>query len=79
MNTVSVQVVLMKEMAQMTVKQLKQLLDSCDDDHKIRVWVEMKTDGEGIRLEGRKLCGVLDEDDLCCLCAMLYEPGEAHR
>lgn len=79
MNMVLAQVSLMNDMTPLTVKQLKQLLESCNDDHKIRVWVEMDTEGKGVRLEGRKLCGVTDEDDICCLGAMLYEPGEAHR
>ena len=79
MNMDLVQVMQMTEMTQLTVKQLKTLLEPCNDDHKIRVWTEMRNDNDEVYLEGRKLCGVVDEDDSCCLCAMLYKEGESHR
>lgn len=54
------------------VGQLKQLLETIDDDKEIRVWVEEEND-DGVKyLSGRRLIGLSDEEDRCCLCAAFY-------
>ena len=60
----------------MNVGQLKQLIEDVDDDKLIRVWVECKNKDDVTYLEGRKLAGVLDEEDRLCLCALYYNEGE---
>lgn len=66
----------MGEYVAMNVGQLKQLINDVDDDKPIRVWVECKNKDGVTYLEGRKLAGVLDEEDMCCLCALHYSEGE---
>jgi hypothetical protein len=55
------------------VGQLKQLIEDVDDDKEIRVWCEMKNKDNTTYLSGRRLTGITDEDDYCCLCALLYQ------
>lgn len=65
--------------ASITVNQLKQLLEDCNEDKEIRVWVERINDDGNLFLEGRRLIGVTDDpnDKYCCLVAGLYyEEGE---
>lgn len=57
----------------MNVGQLKALIEDVDDDKEIRVWVEEKNEDGTIYLSGRKLIGVADEDEYCCLCAGFYD------
>ena len=59
----------------LNVKQLKQLLEDIDDDsQEIRVWVEKVNSDGNTFLEGRRLCGVVDDpnDKYCCLVAGMY-------
>lgn len=65
-----------REFVAMNVGQLKDLLSDVDDDKPIRVWVEQRNKDDAIYLEGRKLAGITDEEDMCCLCAMFYREGE---
>ncbi len=60
----------------MNAGQLKQLIKNVDDEKPIRVWVECKNKDGVTYLEGRKLAGVLDEEDRLCLCALHYNEGE---
>ena len=69
-------VMTMTEYVAMNVGQLKQLIADVDDTKPIRVWVECKNKDNVTYLEGRKLAGVLEENDKFCLCAMFYEEGE---
>ena len=65
-----------EDFATVTVGQLKQLLDGVDDDKEVRIWCEEKNDDGVIYLSGRRLIGVTDEEDRCCLCAAFYEVKE---
>lgn len=65
-----------KKYIPLNVGQLKQLLEDVDDDKMIRVWVECRNKDGAAYLEGRKLAGITDEEDLCCLCAMYYRDDE---
>ena len=60
--------------ASITVNQLKQLLEDCNEDKEIRIWVERTNEDGNIFLEGRRLIGVTDDpnDKYCCLVAGLY-------
>ena len=64
--------------ASITVNQLKQLLDDCNEDKEIRVWVERTNEDGNLFLEGRRLIGVTDDpnDKYCCLVAGLYYEEE---
>lgn len=42
----------------LTLKQLKQLVENCDEDKEIRVWVEMRNKDDSLYLEGRRLIGI---------------------
>lgn len=64
--------------ASITVNQLKQLLEDCNEDKEIRIWVERTNEDGNIFLEGRRLIGVTDDpnDKYCCLVAGLYYEEE---
>lgn len=63
----------------LNVQQLKKLLDTVEDEGKeIRVWVEEINSDGNTYLQGRRLCGLIDDpnDKFCCLVAGLYEEGK---
>lgn len=64
--------------ASITVNQLKQLLEDCNEDKEIRIWVERTNEDGNTFLEGRRLIGVTDDpnDKYCCLVAGLYYEEE---
>lgn len=57
----------------LNVRQLKELIEDCDDESKIRIWVEMYK-GDAMILEGRRLISVIDDpnDEYVCLIASYY-------
>lgn len=60
----------------LNVKQLKKLLDDVqDDEREVRVWVEKLNQDGAAYLEGRRLCGVVDDpnDKYLCIVAGLYK------
>ncbi len=67
--------------ASITVNQLKTLLNDCDDEKEIRIWVEKQNEDGAIFLEGRRLIGVTDNpnDKYCCLVAGLYWEEEEEK
>ena len=62
-----------KKYATITVGQLKKLIEDCDNDQEIRVWVECRQQ-DAMLLEGRRLIGVMDDpnDKYVCLVAGYY-------
>lgn len=61
----------------MNVGQLKQLLENVDDDKTIRVWVELENSDGVSYLSARRLVGITDEEDFCCLCALFEQTEES--
>lgn len=60
----------------LNVKQLKKLLeDVSDEDQEVRIWVEKLNRDGTVFLQGRRLCGVIDDpnDKYLCIVAGLYE------
>lgn len=60
----------------LTAGQLKELLEGIDDEKPIRIWVECKNDEDVSYFQGRKLAGLVDDGDYCCLVAMYYKEDE---
>lgn len=69
---------LTKNYVSITVGQLKRLIEDCDDDREIRVWVEMSKE-KSIVLEGRRLVGVIDDpnDKYVCFVAGYYSEDDS--
>ena len=68
-----------KDYSTITISQLKQLIENCDDDREIRIWVEMKkAESDPMYLEGRRLIGVMDDpnDEYVCFVAGYYRPED---
>lgn len=68
---------LTKDYASVNIGQLKKLIEDIDEDREIRVWVEMEHN-EQIRLEGRRIIGVMDDpnDKYACFVAGYYQRGD---
>ena len=66
-----------KDYASMTVKQLKSLIEDCNDNAEIRIWVEVSVN-DSIVLEGRRLVSVIDDpyDKYVCLVAGYYNEDD---
>lgn len=61
----------------MNVGQLKELLENVDNDKTIRVWVELENSDGVSYLSARRLVGITDEEDFCCLCALFEKTEES--
>ena len=63
-----------KKYATLKAAQLKKMIESCDDDQEVRIWVEMENEKDVMRLEGRRLVGTIDDpnDKYLCLVAGYY-------
>lgn len=63
----------------LNVKQLKKLLEDVgDESQEIRIWVEKLNRDGTVFLQGRRLCGVIDDpnDKYLCFIAGLYEESK---
>lgn len=69
---------LTKNYSSLNVKQLKQLLEDVNDSQEVRIWVEMENNDGNTYLEGRRLCGTIDDphDEYLCIVAGLYREEE---
>lgn len=63
-----------KKYATLKAGQLKKMIESCDDDQEVRIWVEMENEKGVMRLEERRLVGTIDgpNDKYLCLVAGYY-------
>lgn len=67
---------LTKSYISLNVQQLEKLLDTVEDKtREIRVWVEETNKDGNTYLQGRRLCGIVDDpnDEYLCLVAGLYQ------
>ena len=67
-----------KNYASMTIKQLKSLIEDCNDNAEIRIWVEMLA-GDSVTLEGRRLVSVINDpyDKYVCFVAGYYNEADS--
>ena len=68
----------LKTYATLTIKQLQQLIENCDEDKEIRVWVEEKNEDDVSYLSGRRLIGVQENpnDSFISFVAAFYKTEE---
>lgn len=68
----------LKTYATLTIKQLNQLIENCDEDKEIRVWIEEKNEDGASYLSGRRLIGVQENpnDPFVSFVAAFYETKE---
>lgn len=68
----------LKNYATLTIKQLKQLIENCDEDKEIRVWAEEKNEDDARYLSGRRLIGIQENpnDSFVSFVAAFYEIEE---